>query len=96
MDLLLPPKVIFSLSHTSLELVHLSLSSVFFYFGLFLQELRFVCVENATVLHLLRFLERHVYIDNGAAYLKLSEHSRENLELFANQDERAKFAQVIL
>ena len=95
MDLLLTSEVIFSLPHAALELVHLSLSSDFFFFSLFLQELGFVCIEDAAVLHLLWFLKCHVHIDNGATNLKLSEHSRKDLELFANQDKRAKLAQVI-
>ena len=96
MDLLLTSEVIFSLPHAALELAHLLLSSDLFLFSLVLQQLGLVRVEDAAILNLFRLLKRHVHIDNGSTNLKLAEHSREYLKLFANQYERAELAQVIL
>ena len=95
MNLLLAPKVIFSLSHAALELAHLPLSSDFFFFRLVLQELGFVGIQDAAILHLFRLLKRQVHIDDGATNLQLPEHSREDLKLFADQNKGAEFAQVI-
>ena len=52
-------------------------------------------VKNATVLHLLWLLKCHVYIDHWPTDLELSEHSREDFQLFAHEYKSSELAQII-